>query len=74
MEHRVSRFYELHNNKWFHIMNVSLEIIRTEDKHQKYMIMKYGCVFFNLGLRTRPARQLARHEEHGALLARLVLL
>lgn len=49
MEHRVRRFYELHNNKWFHIMNVSLEIIRTEDKQQKYRIMKYGYVFFNLG-------------------------
>lgn len=69
MEHRVRRFYELHNNKWFHIMNVSLEIIRTEDKQQKYRIMKYGCVFFNLGLRTRLAIQLAQHEERGALLA-----
>ena len=74
MEHRVRRFYELHNNKWFHIMNVSLEIIRIEDKEQKYMIMKYGYVFFNLALRTRPAIQLAQHEEHAALLARPVLL
>jgi hypothetical protein len=30
-------------------MNVSLEIIRTEDKKQKYMLMKYGYEFFNLG-------------------------
>jgi hypothetical protein len=29
-------------------MNVSLEIIRTEDTKQKYMLMKYGYVFFNL--------------------------
>jgi len=44
----VTRFYELHNNKWFHIMNVSLEIIKTEDKNQKYMLMMYGKYFFEL--------------------------
>jgi hypothetical protein len=44
----VIRFYELHNNKWFHIMNVSLEIIKTEDKKQKYMLMNYGKYFFEL--------------------------
>lgn len=48
MENRVIRFYELHNNKWFHIMNVSLEIIKTEDKKQKYMLMNYGKYFFGL--------------------------
>lgn len=48
MENRVTRFYELHNNKWFHIMNVSLEIIKTEDKNQKYMLMNYGKCFFEL--------------------------
>jgi hypothetical protein len=48
MENRVTRFYELHNNKWFHIMNVSLEIIKTEDKNQKYMLMMYGKYFFEL--------------------------
>jgi len=46
MENRVFRFYELHNNKWFHIMNLSLEIIKTTDKAQKYMLMKYGSCFF----------------------------
>lgn len=48
MEQRVNRFYELHKNKWFHIMNVSLEIIKTEDNNQKYMLMKYGKYFFEL--------------------------
>lgn len=48
MENRVTRFYELHNNRWFHIMNLSLEIIKTEDKHQRYMLAKYGHGFFNL--------------------------
>ena len=46
MENRVRRFYELHNNKWFHIMNLSLEIIKTEDKTQKIMLMRYGNWFF----------------------------
>ena len=48
MENRVRRFYELHNNKWFHIMNLSLEIIKTEDKTQKIMLMRYGHWFFHL--------------------------
>jgi len=46
MENRVIRFYELHQNKWFHIMNLSLEIIKTHDKKQRYMLMKYGSWFF----------------------------
>ena len=46
MENRVLRFYELHNNKWFHIMNLSLAIIKTTDKHQKIMLMKYGSYFY----------------------------
>ena len=46
MENRVRRFYDLHNNKWFHIMNLSLEIIKTEDKTQKIMLMRHGHWFF----------------------------
>jgi hypothetical protein len=46
MEHRTLRFYELHNNKWFYTMNLSLEIIKTTDKSQKYMLLKYGSYFF----------------------------
>jgi len=46
MEFRVKRFYELHNNKWFHIMNLCLEIIKTRDPAQKYMLEKYGSCFF----------------------------
>ena len=49
IENRVFRFYELHNNKWFHIMNLSLEMIKTEDHTQKYMLMKYGdSIFYNM--------------------------
>ena len=48
MEDRVRVFYGLHNNKWFHILNLSLEIIKTKDKHQRYMLMNYGHDFFTL--------------------------
>lgn len=49
MESRVIRFYELHKNKWFHIMNLSLEIIKTDDKQQRYMLMKHGSfLFYNI--------------------------
>lgn len=46
IELRVLQFYTLHNNPWFHKMNLSLEIIKTEDKHQKYMLARYGSCFF----------------------------
>jgi len=46
MEYRVIRFYELHKNKWFHIMNLSLEIIQTYDIKQKYILAKYGHYLF----------------------------
>ena len=42
MEQRVTLFYELHNNKWFHIMNLTLDIIKTVDIRQKIMLIKYG--------------------------------
>ena len=48
MENRVIRFYELHNNKWFHIMNLVLEIIKTRDVTQKIMLTRDGADFFYL--------------------------
>jgi len=45
MEKRVKLFYELHNNKWFHIMNWSLAVMLA-DKQQKRMITKYGSCFY----------------------------
>ena len=49
MENRVKRFYDLHNNKWFHIMNLSLDYMRTSDVTQKYMLRKYGaCFYYNM--------------------------
>jgi hypothetical protein len=46
MEYRVIRFYELHKNKWFLIMNLSLEIIKTTDIKQKNALAKYGRYLF----------------------------
>ena len=46
MENRVLRFYELHNNKWFHIMNWTLAMIKTVDPKQRYMLAKYGGCFY----------------------------
>jgi len=46
MENRVKRFYELHQNKWFHVMNVSLEIIKTRDLAQKRMLALFGSDLF----------------------------
>ena len=46
MENRVNRFYELHNNKWFHIMNLSLDMLKINDKNERYMLMRYGYLFY----------------------------
>jgi len=29
IEYRIDRFRELHNNKWFHIMNFNLDVLRS---------------------------------------------
>jgi hypothetical protein len=46
MENRIRRFQDLHNNKWFYVMNLSLEIIKTSDKRQKAALAKWGACFF----------------------------
>jgi len=46
MENRIRRFQDLHNNKWFHVMNLTVEIIKTSDKRQKVMLAKWGAGFF----------------------------
>ena len=48
MENRILRFYELHNNKWFHIMNWTLDMIKTSNPKEKYMLAKYGSCFYSL--------------------------
>jgi hypothetical protein len=47
MENRVTRFYELHMNKWFHILNLSLDIIKEPNIEQKIMLLKYGGYIYN---------------------------
>ena len=50
MEMRVKQFYELHNNKWFHVMNWTIDIINMSDKTKKYWRKKYdpftSCFYF----------------------------
>ncbi len=46
MEQRVRRFQELHNNKWFHIMNWSLDVIRASTPERKRMLIGYGSCFY----------------------------
>jgi hypothetical protein len=35
MEERVHMFYKLHNNKWFHIFNFTLEVIKMTNEATK---------------------------------------
>ena len=46
IEERVLRFYELHNNKWFHIMNWNLDIMIMRDKKNRYNLIKFGSCFY----------------------------
>jgi len=46
VEHRITRFQELHNNKWFHIMNYVLDVMLTTDKRQRRILKKYGSCFY----------------------------
>ena len=47
MEERVHMFYKLHNNKWFHIFNFTLEVIKMTNTNEKALLIKYGQCFFN---------------------------
>lgn len=47
MEERVSLFYKLHNNKWFHKMNHTLELIKMTDHSEKALLIKFGACFFD---------------------------
>ena len=42
IEERIKRFQELHNNKWFHIMNWNLDIIRTVNLKDRFILIKHG--------------------------------
>jgi len=59
MEERITLFYTLHNNKWFHIMNYTLEVIKTTD--DRAILIKYGYCFFD-GL--KPISRIQRRRKH----------
>jgi hypothetical protein len=46
MEARVRRFQDLHANKWFHIMNWTLDVLLSRNKHEKYMLINYSSCFY----------------------------
>jgi hypothetical protein len=46
IEYRIKRFQELHNNKWFRIMNYNLHVLLTYDKKEQYILKKYGSCFY----------------------------
>lgn len=61
MEERVRMFYDLHNNKWFHILNHTLEVIKA-DTTQRAMLIAYGGCFFGVNdcIRAAPGSAQAR--------------
>ena len=47
IDYRIKRFQDLHNNKWFNIMNYNLHMILLRfDKKEQYMLKKYGSCFY----------------------------
>ena len=46
LEERVKLFQKLHQNIWFHKMNYVLDVLKTTDIEQKFMLMKYGQCFY----------------------------
>jgi hypothetical protein len=47
IEERIKRFQDLHNNKWFHIMNWTLDCILIKDlKNRRNHIAFASCFYF----------------------------
>jgi hypothetical protein len=46
IDYRIERFRELHSNKWFHIMNWTLDAMRAVDPENRWALTKYGSVFY----------------------------
>ena len=57
MEERVSLFYKLHNNKWFHKMNHTLEVIKMTDHSEKALLIKFGACFFDVYNKSTELKQ-----------------
>jgi len=60
MEERVKRFYKLHNNKWFYLMNFNLDVMMQRDIRKKNSLIQYGGCFYNLDtkLLSAPANRI----------------
>jgi len=48
IENRINLFYELHQNKWFHIMNFVITEMLIDNKKERFMHIKYASVFYKL--------------------------
>jgi hypothetical protein len=46
IDHRIKRFAELHNNKWFHLMNWNLDFMKTTDKKDRTIHALYSKSFY----------------------------
>jgi hypothetical protein len=48
IEYRIKLFQELSNNKWYHIMNYNLDVLKHifNNKKDAFMVIKYGHVFY----------------------------
>ena len=70
IEHRINRFYELHQNKWFHIMNFVITEMLIDNKKEIVMHNKYGFVFENGKWRAILKYELKElmHEKNNKLL------
>jgi hypothetical protein len=46
MEHRIARFRELNDNKWYHIMNFTIAVIQITNKNARRRFIENGTGFY----------------------------
>jgi hypothetical protein len=46
IEYRIKLFQDLHNNKWFHIMNYNLDVLKSLNRKDNCILIKYGSCFY----------------------------
>ena len=46
IEYRIKLFQDLHNNKWFHIMNYNLDVLKSLNRKDNCILIKYGSYFY----------------------------
>jgi 3-deoxy-D-arabino-heptulosonate 7-phosphate (DAHP) synthase class II len=54
IDHRIKRFAELHNNKWFHVMNWNLDFMKTADKKHRSMHAAFSQSFYMAAAPVEP--------------------